>query len=230
MMTGTTALVIGGELVVANVGDSNAVRLRAAGPDAERRAQAERPRAHAYRVDGRRAVISRQGSIARVQGSSRSVGHSATSIWSRTSPPSRPARAWTRGWGGSGAEFLILACDGVWDVLNAHQACTEVRKAVAAQGTMEAAAVALCEQSLARGSTDNISVVVVDLRAELGQRAGQPIEHPQQQPKQPAWAYGRLGGSGLERVGPQPPRAPGSGRWSADARGCGRAGGEGAAS
>lgn len=88
-------------------------------------------------------------------------------------------------------EFLILASDGLWDVITNELACQIVRKCLngrlrrrlSQQGTSndetvgagqhdsvhdetratEAAAV-LAELAMARGSKDNISVIVVDLK------------------------------------------------------------------
>ena len=52
--------------------------------------------------------------------------------------------------------FVILACDGVWDVLDARAAC-DVVKASAPHDAAES----LCQAAHARGSTDNITAVVV---------------------------------------------------------------------
>lgn len=73
-------------------------------------------------------------------------------------------------------EFLILASDGLWDVISNEVACQVVRRCLdglirrssvsdytRAGRSAEAAAV-LVELAMARGSYDNISVVVVDLR------------------------------------------------------------------
>lgn len=75
-------------------------------------------------------------------------------------------------------EFMILASDGLWDVLSNEVACKVVKKCLEGQirrrfskeiavndrnRASEAAAV-LAELATARGSRDNISVIVVDLR------------------------------------------------------------------
>ncbi|KAL1531982.1 protein-serine/threonine phosphatase [Salvia divinorum] len=69
-------------------------------------------------------------------------------------------------------EFLILGSDGLWDVISNEMACRVVRSCLEGRirrssgpdytRAMEAAAV-LVELAMARGSCDNISVVVVDL-------------------------------------------------------------------
>ena len=72
-------------------------------------------------------------------------------------------------------EFLILASDGLWDVMSNEFACKVARyclsgraaaKCPATVGGSSAsdAAALLVEMAAARGSVDNISVVVVELR------------------------------------------------------------------
>ncbi|CAM8908989.1 unnamed protein product [Rhodiola kirilowii] len=75
-------------------------------------------------------------------------------------------------------EFLILASDGLWDVISNEVACQLVRKClfgrlrkgvqhetVEANGATRAATL-LAELAMARGSKDNISVVIVELRKQ----------------------------------------------------------------
>jgi protein phosphatase PTC1 len=54
---------------------------------------------------------------------------------------------------------LILACDGVWDVLSDQDAVTLILR----YETCKEAAKQLLIQSLRSGSTDNISVIVIKL-------------------------------------------------------------------
>ena len=59
-------------------------------------------------------------------------------------------------------EFLILACDGVWDVLNNQQAVDIVRMALReSNNDPRQAAQTLTDQALLHGSTDNVSALVV---------------------------------------------------------------------
>jgi len=55
-------------------------------------------------------------------------------------------------------EFLILACDGLWDVLSSTDACNAVAKSLSLGGDP---ADSLTSLGLRKGSTDNISAVVV---------------------------------------------------------------------
>ncbi|XP_071709745.1 protein phosphatase 2C 51-like [Rutidosis leptorrhynchoides] len=71
-------------------------------------------------------------------------------------------------------EFLILASDGLWDVMPNDMACHIVRKCLDGRifkrseemnkRRMTNAAVVLSELAMARGSKDNISVIVVNLQ------------------------------------------------------------------
>jgi len=59
-------------------------------------------------------------------------------------------------------EFLIVACDGLWDVMEDDEAVDAVRAHVAKNGMASRTDVAsvLVDEALERGSTDNITVVV----------------------------------------------------------------------
>eukprot|EP00048_Salpingoeca_helianthica_P020091 m.4758 g.4758 ORF g.4758 m.4758 type:complete len:440 (-) comp4388_c0_seq2:26-1345(-) len=59
-------------------------------------------------------------------------------------------------------EFLVMACDGVWDVLG-DQEVVDIAGPLARAGDLKAAAHAVVKEAFARGSTDNISVIVVTL-------------------------------------------------------------------
>ncbi|KNA09518.1 hypothetical protein SOVF_152860 isoform A [Spinacia oleracea] len=76
-------------------------------------------------------------------------------------------------------EFLILASDGLWDVITNEIACQVVRRCLTGRiksqeffnqickissNRAEVAAVLLAELAIAKGSKDNISVIVVDLK------------------------------------------------------------------
>ena len=80
-------------------------------------------------------------------------------------------------------EFLILASDGLWDVISNEVACQivkrclegrlrrkslEVEVEVENESRAAEAAAVLTELAMARGSKDNISVIVVELRKPRG--------------------------------------------------------------
>ncbi len=61
-------------------------------------------------------------------------------------------------------EFVVMASDGVWDVLSSEACGAFVRSQLASNGgDVVAAAEALLDHSLALGSCDNISAIVVVL-------------------------------------------------------------------
>jgi len=66
---------------------------------------------------------------------------------------------------------LVLASDGLWDVLTNEEVCEAVRRRFArghgsnANSSAQAAAEYLSKLALHRNSRDNVTVVVVDLRA-----------------------------------------------------------------
>jgi len=60
-----------------------------------------------------------------------------------------------------GDQFLILATDGVWDVLSSQEACEVV---LTSGGDVREAARKLTTTAFNRGSLDNITSLVIDLR------------------------------------------------------------------
>lgn len=56
--------------------------------------------------------------------------------------------------------FVIVACDGLWDVVEDQEAVDFVRKRID-ERRVSGTARALVQQALSRGSTDNVSVLVV---------------------------------------------------------------------
>ena len=62
------------------------------------------------------------------------------------------------------AEFAVLACDGVFDVLQDEDVCRIVKEEVAASGTAEKCAERIVQEAVDRGSTDNITAIVVGLK------------------------------------------------------------------
>lgn len=60
-------------------------------------------------------------------------------------------------------QFIILACDGIWDVVPAQEAVDFVRDVLAAGNTHEVAAQKLMTLATAKGSKDDMSVIIVSL-------------------------------------------------------------------
>ncbi|XVF10039.1 hypothetical protein REPUB_Repub07fG0149400 [Reevesia pubescens] len=174
-MVGSTAVVavVGdGKLVVANCGDSRAVLSRGGVAVAlsldhkpDRPDELERVEAAGGRVinwNGHRVL----GVLA----TSRSIGDQHLKPFVICKPEVTIRELSNRD------EFLILASDGLWDVISNEVACRVVRRCLNGQirrksienignenRAAEAAAV-LVELAIARCSNDNISVIVVELR------------------------------------------------------------------
>ncbi|TYI85545.1 hypothetical protein E1A91_D04G003600v1 [Gossypium mustelinum] len=172
-MVGSTAVVavVGdGKVVVANCGDSRAVLSRGGvamplsfdhkpdRPDELERVEAAGGRVinwNGYRVLG-------------VLATSRSIGDQYLKPFV-ICKPEVTVREVT-----NGDEFLILASDGLWDVVSNEVACRVVRRClngqirsktadVLNQNRASEAAAVLVELAMSRGSKDNISVIVVEL-------------------------------------------------------------------
>ncbi|XP_049828194.1 protein phosphatase 1B-like isoform X1 [Schistocerca gregaria] len=58
-------------------------------------------------------------------------------------------------------EFLVLACDGVWDVMSNEDLCAFVRSRLALTDDLESVANQVVDTCLYKGSRDNMSIVLV---------------------------------------------------------------------
>ncbi|XVF51331.1 hypothetical protein PTKIN_Ptkin04bG0176300 [Pterospermum kingtungense] len=175
--TGSTAVVVlvgREEVVVANCGDSRAVLCRGGAAVAlSRDHKPDKPdeRERVEAAGGR--VLNWNGSrVLGVLATSRSIGDQYLKPYV-TSKPEVSVTERTKS-----DTFVVLASDGLWDVVSNEIACEVVKRYLDGQIKMrfsdvpdgcsgdcaaEAAAM-LAELAMARGSTDNISVIVVELK------------------------------------------------------------------
>ncbi|XP_064484398.1 protein phosphatase 1A-like isoform X2 [Ornithodoros turicata] len=58
-------------------------------------------------------------------------------------------------------EFLVLACDGIWDVMSNEELCQFIRHQLTLMESLEAVCASVIDICLYRGSKDNMSVVLV---------------------------------------------------------------------
>jgi len=65
-------------------------------------------------------------------------------------------------------EFLILASDGLWDVVSTSEAVKLTQKAFREEKTPRAAAEELCDLAIRLGSSDNVTVVIVQFIHPVG--------------------------------------------------------------
>ncbi|XP_041349751.1 protein phosphatase 1E-like isoform X2 [Gigantopelta aegis] len=72
-------------------------------------------------------------------------------------------------------DYMVLACDGVWDVLQAIDIPDIVYTHVKEHGSKTGVARAIVNQSKDSGSNDNISVIVVFFRDDIAEPQGSPL-------------------------------------------------------
>ncbi|KAL3499228.1 hypothetical protein ACH5RR_038321 [Cinchona calisaya] len=176
---GSTAVVVmvgSEELVVANCGDSRAVLCR--GGVAMPLSNDHKP----DRPDEKERVEAAGGRIinwdgCRVQGvlaTSRSIGDQYLKPYVIADPEVTVNKRT------QSDEFLIIATDGLWDVVSNEVACEVVRRCLNGRiskrfskepGAAQAAAI-LAQLAIAKGSRDNISAIVVDLKKTSSKASG----------------------------------------------------------
>ncbi|OMO79717.1 phosphatase 2C (PP2C)-like protein [Corchorus capsularis] len=172
---GSTAVVVlvgKQELVVANCGDSRAVLCRGGTAVAlSRDHKPDRPdEMERVEAAGGRVVNWDGSRVLGILATSRSIGDQYLKPYVISKPEVSVIERT------KADTFIVLASDGLWDVVSNEIACEVVKRYLDGQIKMrfpegcsggdraaEAAAV-LAELAMARGSTDNISVIVVELR------------------------------------------------------------------
>lgn len=158
--TAVVALVRDGTLAVANLGDSRAVVSHAGKAIAlteDHKPDRADEKARIEKLGGK--VI--EYGVPRVQGVlavSRALGDKALHPYVSFEPEIRQKKL------DHDDEFLIIACDGVWDVVT-NQEAVDIVKQVLSDCTIDLnkAADALRDEAFNRGSGDNISVIIVRL-------------------------------------------------------------------
>ncbi|XP_020205369.1 protein phosphatase 2C 51 [Cajanus cajan] len=173
--TALVAVVAEAQIVVANCGDCRAVMGRGGeAVDLSTDHKPDRPDELMRIEEAGGRVINWNGQrVLGVLATSRSIGDQ----YLRPYVISKPEVTMTKR--SSKDEFLILASDGLWDVMSSEVACQVVRKCLNGQirrvcngvenhqsRSAEAAGL-LAEIALAKGSRDNISVIVVELRGTV---------------------------------------------------------------
>ncbi|ESW33505.1 hypothetical protein PHAVU_001G075400 [Phaseolus vulgaris] len=173
--TAVVAVIAAEELVVANCGDCRAVLGR--GGEAVDLSSDHKPNRpdELMRIEeaGGRVINWNGQRVLGVLATSRSIGDQ----YLRPYVISKPEVTVTKR--SSKDEFLILGSDGLWDVISSEVACQVVRKCLNGQirrvsnevgkhqNRAAEAASLLAEIALAKGSRDNTSVIVVELRGTV---------------------------------------------------------------
>ena len=180
--TAVVAMVINSMLHVANAGDARAVLCRAVPDDGIAPAKGIRLSVDHKPglVEERRRIEAGGGQVLRRRGVDRVEGFLAVSraLGDLGLAPHVTCAPFTSSTKlGPLDEYLILACDGVWDVLSDDEAAaivsTRARLSPEKGGGVDGAAQALVDISLRKGSTDNITVQVIALRKSPSEKQQQ---------------------------------------------------------
>ncbi|XP_009773249.1 putative protein phosphatase 2C 25 [Nicotiana tabacum] len=154
-----TALIRNGNLVISNAGDCRAVVSRGGVAEAltsdhrpSRKDEKDRIEASGGYVDCCRGIWRIQGSLA----VSRGIGDQCLKQWVTAEPETRILGL------NPELEFLILACDGLWDKISNQEAVDIVRPLCTTQQSLPACR-KLVDLSVSRGSVDDISVMIVQM-------------------------------------------------------------------
>lgn len=154
--TAITAVLLGQRLLVANVGDSRAVLSR--GGKAVPMSVDHKPnlREERLRIEDAGGVVVWAGTwrVSGVLAVSRSFGDRPLKRFVIPTPDVREEQLSPRD------DCVILASDGVWDVISNQEAVTLVQGIPDAQRAVRR----LVEEAYSRGSLDNISAVILKLR------------------------------------------------------------------
>jgi len=159
--TATVVLIFGDRVYCANVGDSRTVLSRLGQPfPLSQDHKPMRPDEHERLMKAGAAVINI--GVPRVNGllaTSRSFGDGSMKIQGKNQiipDPEVVMRVLQ-----PGDEFIILASDGIWDVLSNEAAV----KCAGKFGDSRKMSKALVEEAMRKGSNDNITALVIDVRA-----------------------------------------------------------------
>ncbi|MFA6066083.1 MAG: PP2C family protein-serine/threonine phosphatase [Candidatus Babeliaceae bacterium] len=159
--TAIAAVLTDGKIYVANAGDSRAIICRAGKAIAlsdDHKPNRPDEQARIQKLGGKVIVKG----VPRVNGRlaiSRALGDKALNPYVIPNPEIREQIITTDD------DFLLIACDGVWDVLDNQAAITITKTALNNNpGDFNRAADTLKNEALRRGSTDNVSVMVINLK------------------------------------------------------------------
>ena len=151
-----TFYVIEDRFLAANAGDSRAIM--GAGPGVEVLTLDHKPDlpAERLRIEALGGMVTSIG-VARVMGilsMSRALGDTELKPYVTCEPRIAVGLL------GKENDYVVLACDGVWDVLEPQTVITLARRA----GDPQRGAEDIKDTALREGSTDNVSVIVLDMR------------------------------------------------------------------
>ncbi|KAI9118298.1 hypothetical protein K1719_010630 [Acacia pycnantha] len=163
--TASTAILVGDRLLVANVGDSRAVICRGGNAIAVSRDHKPDQTDERQRIEDAGGFVMWAGTwrVGGVLAVSRAFGDRLLKQYVVADPEIQEEKV------DSSLEFLILASDGLWDVVSNEEAVAMIKPIADA----EEAAKRLMNEAYQRGSSDNITCVVVRfLTGQTNQSSG----------------------------------------------------------
>ncbi|KAL1288748.1 hypothetical protein HN51_057227 [Arachis hypogaea] len=159
--TAIVALILERDLIVANVGDSRAVmgkRGKAIELSKDHKPNSTSERLRIEKLGGviYDGYLNGQLSVARALGDWHIKGYKGNSMCPLSSEPELEEVVLTEE-----DEFLIMGCDGLWDVMSSQYAVTMVRKELMKHNDPMECARALVSEALQRNACDNLTVLVI---------------------------------------------------------------------
>jgi len=159
--TAVTALIVGQTLYVANIGDTNAVLIRNGDPlvlTVEHNAGKNEKEIKRLQDMGCFII---GGKVAGILSVTRAFGDLELKPYLISDPFIKKTNLT------DADDRLIIACDGLWDVVT-FQECADIIKSEVEKGNKSAEGIAqhLVKVAMKKKSTDNISVLVIDLNDE----------------------------------------------------------------
>ncbi|KAF8724320.1 hypothetical protein HU200_021349 [Digitaria exilis] len=164
--TALTALILGRRLLVANAGDCRAVLCRKG--EAVEMSKDHRP---TYDAERQRVIESggyiEDGYLNGVLSVTRALGDWDMKLPQGSPSPliAEPEIRWTTLT--EDDEFLVIGCDGIWDVMSSEDAVSTVRKGLRRHDDPERCARELAMEAKRLKSFDNLTVIVVCFVSEL---------------------------------------------------------------
>lgn len=168
--TAVTCLTTPTHIVFANLGDSRGVLARSGGPPFQTQDHKPGVPAEIARIEAAGGMV-KNGRVNTFLGVSRALGDFDYKNPKKPQDemvvtPCSDVYVIPK----SGCDFIVLACDGVWDVLSSVDVIDLVRKGLATGKSAEEVAVDLGNAAIAAKSDDNISVMLILLKpaADIG--------------------------------------------------------------
>ncbi|XP_073060721.1 probable protein phosphatase 2C 47 isoform X1 [Primulina eburnea] len=158
--TALTAIMLGRTMVIANAGDSRAVlgkRGRAIELSKDHKPNCTSEKLRIEKLGGviYDGYLNGQLSVARALGDWHMKGAKGTKCPLSSEPEIEEVNLTEED------EFLIIGCDGLWDVMSSQYAVTVVRKALMMHNDPGKCSRELVREALSRNTCDNLTVVVV---------------------------------------------------------------------